>query len=94
MIWEINQFETDPALAREFEGAFAEARPLLLDVPGCCEARLLRSVERPGVYLVQVGWTKLADHTEGYPANPLSAQVRALIGPYVRRIEPGHFTEA
>ena len=91
MIFEINEVRVADGNAPAFEAAFAAARPLLLEVAGCQSVALLRRLGDPGRYLVQIGWERLEDHVEAYPATRQAAAVRALLGPLIVALERGHF---
>jgi heme-degrading monooxygenase HmoA len=65
--------------AAAFEQAFAEARPLVAAMPGFRGLHLSQWVERPGTYLLLVGWDRLGDHTEGFRRSPQYARWRALL---------------
>ena len=91
MILEINTVDVHPGSEIAFEAAFARCLPLLLRVAGCRGAELLRSIERPDRYIVQVTWESLADHIEGYPSTPEAAEVRGLLRPLIAHAEPMHF---
>ena len=94
MILEINSVEIHPGRERAFEEAFARCAPLLLRVEGCLSATLLRCIERPGRYSVQVEWNRLFDHVDRYPATSEAAEIRALLQPLIARAEPMHFEMA
>ncbi|WP_313807494.1 antibiotic biosynthesis monooxygenase [Sphingobium sp.] len=93
MIQELNIVHVDPKGLTEFENAFAKARELLLHCPGCLGAGLLRSIEVAGKYLVRVDWAELSDHVDRYPASAIAPQVRALLAPHIKAIDPGHFQQ-
>lgn len=93
MVQELNIVHVDPEGLDAFETAFAKARALLLLCPGCLEAGLLRSIEVTGKYLVRVSWAELSDHVDRYPASDIAPQVRALLAPHIKAMDPGHFQE-
>lgn len=90
MIFEVNDIEVARGAGARLEAAFADVRRLLLQVPGCRSAELLRDLETPGRYQVRVAWEKLADHVETYPATSQAVEIRALLAPLVARIERRH----
>jgi heme-degrading monooxygenase HmoA len=49
-----------------FELAFAEAQGIVASMPGYCSHELLRCVEANSRYLLQIRWTSLEAHTEGF----------------------------
>jgi heme-degrading monooxygenase HmoA len=82
MIVEHAEFSVAEADAEKFEAAYAQARELLARTEGFEWARLHRGVERPGSYLLLVGWQSLEAHTVDFRESDLFPQWRALIGPY------------
>lgn len=93
MIFEINEVEVTAGEAEAFECAFARAAELLLQVSGCRSASLLRCVEQPNAYHVQVQWERIEDHLETYPATAQASQIRDLLRPFIARAKPAHFAE-
>lgn len=49
-----------------FEEAFAKARPLVADQPGCRSVSLSRSIESPNLYLLLIEWDSVEAHTDGF----------------------------
>ncbi|MGY1711813.1 antibiotic biosynthesis monooxygenase family protein [Geodermatophilus sp. SYSU D00758] len=68
-----------PGTEEEFEAAFRRARPLIEAAPGCRWVSLTRCLERPGTYLLLVGWERLEDHTEGFRGSAAYAEWRRLL---------------
>ncbi|WP_426592259.1 antibiotic biosynthesis monooxygenase family protein [Cellulomonas sp. McL0617] len=53
--------------AREaFERALEQALPLVQAMPGCRGVRVSRNLERPGTYLLLIGWDSVEAHTVGF----------------------------
>ena len=50
----------------DFEVAFAEAKVIIASMPGFLRLTLSRCLERPNIYLLQVEWDRLEDHTQGF----------------------------
>ncbi|CDK00136.1 conserved hypothetical protein [Microbacterium sp. C448] len=50
----------------DFEAAFAKARPLVADQPGCRSVSLSRSIESPNLYLLLIEWDSVEAHTDGF----------------------------
>lgn len=69
MVVEHAYISVDPARRAEFEAAYAKAEPILAGAQGCTGTALFRDVERPGGYLLRVGWQRLADHLEVFPTS-------------------------
>ena len=55
-----------PGREAEFEAAFARARPLVAEQPGCRTVSLSRSIESPNIYLLLIEWDSVEAHTEGF----------------------------
>jgi len=58
--------EVRPGQSEAFELAMADARPLIAASPGFLEMQVRRSAERAGRYLLQVEWTDIAAHRDGF----------------------------
>jgi heme-degrading monooxygenase HmoA len=82
MIVEHAEFTVAETDAAEFEAAYAEARELLAQTEGFVWARMHRGVERPGSYLLLVGWESLEAHNVNFRESDRFPKWRALIGPY------------
>ena len=91
MIFEINNLRVRADDADAFEAAFRRAAPLLLSVAGCRSARLLRCVEQPGRYQIEIGWDRLEDHCDHYPHTAQAEKVRALLLPMIGSADLAHF---
>lgn len=50
----------------DFEGSFAEAKAIIVAMPGFRSLTLSRCLERAGTYLLLVGWDRLEDNTKGF----------------------------
>ncbi len=68
-----------PGSEREFERAFAQARPLITAQPGCRGVTLRRSLETPNEYLLLVEWDSVESHTEGFRRSPEYERWRELL---------------
>ncbi|WP_375479748.1 antibiotic biosynthesis monooxygenase family protein [uncultured Jatrophihabitans sp.] len=85
MIYEHAHLVIDPARAHDFESAAPTARKALQDAPGCREVSIFRSADKPGTYLLRVGWDRIEDHLEVFPTTPQAATLADAIA--------GYFTE-
>jgi quinol monooxygenase YgiN len=85
VIYEHAYLTIDPARAEEFEEALRVGRGHLLASPGCREVSVSRSVDRPGVYLLRVGWNRIEDHLDVFPATPHAARLADTIGAFFQR---------
>jgi heme-degrading monooxygenase HmoA len=66
----------------EFREVFGRAREVLAGAEGFRWAELLRCVERPGTFLLLVGWESVEAHTAGFRASERFGRWRALVGPF------------
>jgi heme-degrading monooxygenase HmoA len=82
MIVEHAEFSIAEADAEKFEAAYAQAKGLLAQTEGFQWAHLHRGIERPGSYLLLVGWESLEAHNVNFRESERFPQWRALIGPY------------
>jgi heme-degrading monooxygenase HmoA len=82
MIVEHAEFTIAEAEAEKFEVAYTQARELLAQTEGFVWAHMHRGIERPGNYLLLVGWESLEAHTVNFRESDRFPQWRALIGPY------------
>lgn len=82
MIVEHAEFTIAEADSDTFEAAYAQAKELLARTEGFLWARMHRGIERPGRYLLLVGWESLEAHTVNFRESDRFPQWRALIGPY------------
>ncbi|WP_421734088.1 antibiotic biosynthesis monooxygenase family protein [Cellulomonas sp.] len=62
-----------------FERAMAEAVPLVAGIPGLRGIHVSRSVERPGTYLLLIGWDSVEAHETGFRGSPQYARWRELL---------------
>ncbi|WP_100810117.1 antibiotic biosynthesis monooxygenase family protein [Microbacterium sp. BR1] len=62
MVYEYALLTTAPEQSAEFEASFPEAIAILRSSPGCHDVELQAAVDRPGIYLLKVGWSRVEDH--------------------------------
>jgi len=79
MILEHALLTVRPGLERDFEAAFAEARPIISSMPGCIRVSLSRCLERPTSYLLLAEWERLDDHVEGFRRSPQYEKWKRLL---------------
>lgn len=84
MIKEVARIEIDPADAATFETAVSRAVPHFRDAAGCHSFVLERSVDRPGHYLLVIGWDSVDAHMVDFRASDGFQAWRALVGPFFR----------
>jgi heme-degrading monooxygenase HmoA len=82
MVYEYAYVTVEVDKVAEFEQAFAHAKKYLLDANGGKTAELVRSVDRPGLYLLRVAWDSIEDHIERFAASVNGQQLDAAIGRY------------
>ena len=82
MIVEHALFTVAESDAEKFEAAYAEAKGLLAQTEGFHWAHMHRGIERPGSYLLTVGWENLEAHNVNFRESERFPRWRALIGPY------------
>ena len=66
MITEHAILDVRPGREREFESAFAKAKPIIAGMPGFRSLTLKRCIEKPSRFLLLVEWQRLEDHTVGF----------------------------
>lgn len=93
MIFEHAQLTLPAGGEPEFLNSYPAVRENLLAAPGCQSADLHKSVDRPGVYLLRVGWNTLADHTEVFPETEHGRTVLAILGSLVDSVDMIHFDD-
>lgn len=91
MIIEHAKFTIHPGQEHAFEDAYRSVRATLLLAPGCRSAQLHRSAEQQGVYLLQVGWDTVANHTEQFPDTDQGKDVIATFAPFLAAADVAHF---
>lgn len=68
-----------PGREADFEAAIRQARPLVADMPGFMDIRVLRGIESPSHYLLLVEWDSVEAHEVGFRQSPNYQQWRALL---------------
>jgi heme-degrading monooxygenase HmoA len=79
VILEVAALDVKPGREKEFEMAFAEARPLISSMTGFVSLELQRCVERQNRYILLVRWRSLQDHTVGFRQSPQYLRWKALL---------------
>ncbi|MGY4653023.1 antibiotic biosynthesis monooxygenase family protein [Mycobacterium sp. URHB0021] len=82
MVYEYAYVTVDVDKVVESEAAFADAKKYLLDADGGKTAQIVRSVDRPGLYLLRVAWDSVEDHTERFAVSVNGRRLDAAIGHY------------
>lgn len=79
MILEHALLPVAPGGEADFERAFAIARPLIAQQPGCRSVALHRSIETPNEYVLLVEWDDVEAHTQGFRRSPEYERWRELL---------------
>ncbi len=83
MIKEFAQVEVLPGKDGEFVAAVNLAvAKVLSTAPGFIAFEIYKSVERENVYMFEIQWATLVDHTIGFRESDLFPKWRAIIGPF------------
>jgi len=93
MVLEVAVFDVTSGATADFVGAYAEARALVAQTPGCRSMRMTRGVETPTRFVLLVEWESVADH-ESFRSSERFGQWRALLGPHFATApQVEHFTD-
>lgn len=82
MILEIVEIDVLDGHEAEFEAAVNQAAPLFQGSRGCRSFRLNRSIEKPQLYRLFVGWDTVEDHMVHFRESEAFQGWRALVGPH------------
>lgn len=82
MVLEVGLIDITPGREDEFAAAYATARTVLADTPGCRSVRLTRGVESPSRFVLLVEWDSVEAHEQNFRATERFTTWRSLIGPY------------
>jgi quinol monooxygenase YgiN len=66
----------------DFELAMQRGCALLKAAAGCTAVVLMRGVERPTRYMLQITWLAIADH-EAFVKTPDIQEFRSILGPFM-----------
>jgi heme-degrading monooxygenase HmoA len=81
-VLELAVFTVAPGAEAGFAAAFAQAKSLLTENPGCRSARLTQGVESPSRFVLLVEWDTLDAHLVGFRESPAFGRWRELLGPF------------
>ncbi|MCY7363778.1 MAG: antibiotic biosynthesis monooxygenase [Frankiaceae bacterium] len=81
MVLEVALIDVTPGSEQAFAAAYAQARELVGDTPGCRSMRMTRGVETPTRFVLLVEWDSVEDH-QVFRDSDRFPQWRALIGPH------------
>jgi heme-degrading monooxygenase HmoA len=82
MVLEIADFAILPGSEEKFAAAVREGLAFVEATPGFRTARMTRSIESPGRFVLLIEWDSVEAHTVGFRESENFAKWRALIGPY------------
>jgi heme-degrading monooxygenase HmoA len=80
MVFEIAEIEVKAGDEAAFEANVARAAPLFQAARGYRSFALQRTVERPNVYRLVVGWETVENHMVDFRESPAFQEWRGLVG--------------
>ncbi len=86
MILEHVLISIDPNRSAAYLIAFAEARPYVLNQPGCLSCRLLPKWKAPGEFLLLLEWKTRAHHTEGFRKSEAYREWSRILHPFYPKL--------
>ncbi len=81
MVLEVALIDTTPGSGAGFRAAYAEARALVAQTPGCLTMRMTQGIETPERFVLLIEWTSVEAH-DGFRNSDRFAEWRALLGPH------------
>ena len=81
MVIERADISVIPGRETEFESVMERGCALLAGASGCTSVSLLRCLERPSRYYLQLGWNSIADH-QAFTKTPDFQTFRDIAGPF------------
>ena len=84
MITELAILRVRPGSGPDLENAFATVRPLLTGADGHLRHRLVRTVDEPDTYLLEVAWRDLEAHLERFEPSEAHTHFMAALEPFLR----------
>jgi len=82
-VTEVAVFSILPGQGAAFEATFASVASLVANTEGHIRHRLVPSIERADVYLLEVDWTDLAAHVERFEPSAAHARFMASLLPFL-----------
>ena len=82
MILERAIFAIKPGCQKEFEAAFARARPQIETAKGFRKLEMRPGIESPDSFLLLVWWNTVEDHMKGFRESEAFAEWRKHLGPF------------
>ena len=86
MILEIADIHIQPGQQAAFEEAIQRGLDTVASkAEGMRGYKVVKGIESPERYVLQIWWDTLEDHTVGFRSGPLFPQWRAIVGPFFAR---------
>ena len=83
MILEVADIRIPPGQQAAFDEAIQRGlRTVIAQAAGVVDWKVVKGIESPERYILQIRWKTLEDHTVGFRQSPLFAQWRAIVGPF------------
>ena len=83
MILEIADIRIPPGQQAAFDEAIERGvRTVIAHARGFRGFQVIKGIESPERYLLQISWDTLEDHTVHFRGSPAFAQWRAIVGPF------------
>jgi len=92
MVTEIAEATAQPGKAEELQAGLLHGLEVIRRAEGCRSATLLRGIEDPSRFILQIEWETLEHHTVTFRGGPLFAEYRSHItGLFVEPIVARHY---
>lgn len=92
MVTEIAQFTAAPGKAEELRAGLEQAMAVIRGAQGNQGITLRRCIEDPNIFIYEIQWATLEDHTVTFRGGPLFAQYRSHItGLFVEPVAVRHY---
>jgi heme-degrading monooxygenase HmoA len=83
VILEIADIRIQPGRQADFDEAIQRGvNSVIAQDPGYLAHSIHKGVESPERYVLQIWWTSIAAHNEGFRQSPAFAQWRGIVGPF------------
>ena len=83
MILEVADLKIHPGQQQAFDQAIVQGvTTVIAKAQGFLGYQVLRGIESPERYLLQIQWATLENHTKDFRESPAFAQWRAIVGPF------------
>jgi len=92
MVIEIAEVTAQPGKAEELQAGLLRGLGVIRHAEGCRSAALLRGIEDPSRFILQIEWETLEHHMVTFRGGPLFAEYRSHItGLFVEPIVARHY---